>query len=414
MIYVKHVYTSIDLGSNSIKVVVCEYFNNKINLLAASSIKSIGIKRGLITDAKEACSSLKEAISKVEGMLGIKIDKVLVSIPSYQIDFEMLKSQMDIDNQEIDGKLISEIFSQTLKTSKIKDKEIVTVIPVDFVIDDKNSIKDPKGEIGHLFGARIINVVAPKKNILSVLKLSQMAGLEVIDVSLNSIGDINSVKDKGIRTQIGAVVNIGHELTTVSLYNKGIIVKTSIIASGGKNINHDISYIYKIDEDEAEKVKEKFALANLKYASKTDFIEVKNKYKENVKINQYEVSEIVKARLEDILIKVKKEINLLTNKDIDYILITGGTSNMTNFNLTAEEYLGSITKINEIKLVGLRHNKYSTAVGNIVYFISKLKLKGESYSMISKDEMEMLSSSKKNIISSDNALGKLFGYFFSE
>ena len=76
----KHVYTSVDIGSDSIKVVVCELFQNKLNLLAASSYKSRGIKKGLITDVEEASTCIREAISDVEEMLGIPIKRVIASI----------------------------------------------------------------------------------------------------------------------------------------------------------------------------------------------------------------------------------------------------------------------------------------------------------------------------------------------
>ena len=81
----KQVYTSIDIGSDTIKVVVCELFNNKLNLLAASSVKSKGIKKGLITNFEEAQNSLKLAVSKIEDMLGTRIEHALVSVPSYFI-----------------------------------------------------------------------------------------------------------------------------------------------------------------------------------------------------------------------------------------------------------------------------------------------------------------------------------------
>ena len=80
----KHVYTSVDIGSDTIKVVVCELYNNKLNLLAASSVKSAGIKKGLIVDGHKASTSLKKAIKNVEEMLGIKLKKLLLQ---YQIIF---------------------------------------------------------------------------------------------------------------------------------------------------------------------------------------------------------------------------------------------------------------------------------------------------------------------------------------
>ncbi len=89
---------------------------------------------------------------------------------------------------------------------------------------------------------------------------------------------------------------------------------------------------------------------------------------------------------------------------------------MTNFSLIAEEILGSKAKVSDIHLVGLRNNKYSASVGNIAYYISKMKLKGQINSMLSKNDMEDLSSSKDGIftVSEESMLGKVFGYFFSE
>lgn len=411
----KQVYTSIDIGSDSVKIVVAELFNNKINLLAASSIKSNGIKKGLITDAEKASESIKKAITSVEEMLGIKIKKVITSIPSYYTEFEMIKGSIELEKEvPIDGDKVSELLTEAIKTSKINDKVMVTTLPIDFMVDEKSNIKDPKGMIGNTFATRAIMVHTAKKNLLSVIKILESLDLEVVDVSLNSIGDMYAVRDKEIKEKIGALINIGHETTTVSLYNKGIIVKSSVIGMGGRNIDRDISYIYKVNEKDASKIKEKFALAHKKYASVNDYYETKNEAGEQIQINQFEVSEVVMARLEEILVTARKEINMLTKHDVDYILITGGTSSMANFDLIAKEVLGNETKIGEIKLVGLRHNKYSSAIGNIVYFISKLKLKGKNYSMISKDDSQILSTSKKSLISENSMLGKVFGCFFDD
>lgn len=411
----KQVYTSIDIGSDTIKVVVTELCNNKINLLAASSIKSNGIKKGLITDAEKASESIKEAINKVEEMLGIRITKVIASIPSYHTDFEMVKGSVSLEEDTpIDGEKIVELLTSAMNTSKIEDKVMVTTIPVDFVVDDKSNIKDPKGMTGSNFSTRAVMVHTGKKNLLSVIKLLESLDLEVVDVSLNSIGDMYAVKDKDVKEKIGAIINIGHETTTVSLYNKGIIVKSSVIGMGGKNIENDLSYIYKISNKDATKIKEKFALAHKKYASVNDIYEVEDESGSMININQFEASEIVMARLEEILITARKEINMLTKHDVDYILITGGTSNMANFDIIAKEVLGNDTKIGEIKLVGLRHNRYASAIGNVVYFINKLKLKGQKYSMISKDDSQMLSTSKKSLFSEDSMVGKVFGCFFDD
>ena len=179
----KHVYTSIDIGSDTIKVVVCELFNNKLNLLAASSVKSKGIKKGLITNGSEASISLKKAIKEVEDMLGIKIKKVIASIPNYFSEYLIVKGKIDYEEETlITGKEIVSLLQQAMKTKKLENREMVTMIPIDFIVDDKKGIKDPKGLICNSFQTRAVMVTTPKKNILSVVTLLEHSGLEVVDV----------------------------------------------------------------------------------------------------------------------------------------------------------------------------------------------------------------------------------------
>lgn len=415
----KNIYTSVDIGSDTIKVIVCEQFQNKLHLLAASSVKSKGIKKGLITNINEATESLKKAFDEIEVMLGVKIKKVIASVPAYFAEFVYTKGEIKIGNEDgiVTGDDIIKVLHVAMKSKMRPDKELVTMIPIDFLIDDQSEIKDPKGLRGSVLGARAIMVTTPKKNIYSVVGLIESIGIEVVDISLNCIGDIYALKNKEMEEQIGAIINVGAEITSVSLYNKGIIVKNSIIQLGGSNIDNDIAYICKIDQDVACKIKEKFALAHKRYASVNDTYEISTSYDEKLKINQFEVSEIVMSRIEEILTLAKKEINILTNKKIQYIIITGGTSNMTHFHYVAEDVFGKDVKIGNIKTTGIRHNKYSSALGNIIYFINKLELKGiEDYSMFTKSDIEDLSSTRKGIlnISNESMLGKVFGYFLSE
>ena len=96
----KHIYTSVDIGTDTTKVVVAELYKGKLNLLAASSIKSNGIKKGLITDVDLAAKTLKKAINEVEEMLGLDIKKVLISVPSYFADFVKVEGEIKIDTED--------------------------------------------------------------------------------------------------------------------------------------------------------------------------------------------------------------------------------------------------------------------------------------------------------------------------
>lgn len=412
----KHVYTSVDIGSDSIKVVVCELFQNKLNLLAASSFKSQGIKKGLITNIELASQSLKEALSSVEKMIGIKIKRVIASVPSYFAEYSLVKSEIDINDE--DGIVTNEHISELIQRASIKkeDREIVTVIPVDFRINDQTALKDPIGKHAKKLSMRSIVATAHKKSVYSVIGLLDLIGVEVVDVSLNNIGDLCAFKNKDIDKKVGVIVNIGCETTSVSLYNKGIILKSSVISMGGKNIDNDISYMYKTDAKTAKELKHKFALAHKRNANVGDTYEISTSVDDKLKINQFEISEIASSRLEEILNLVKKEMNILTSQKIDYIIITGGTSNMPDIEYVATDVLGKNVSIGTIKLLGIRNNKYSSCVGNIVYFISRLKMRGKNYSMINNEEASELATVRKSSVETakETMLGKIYEHFSSE
>lgn len=410
----RHIYTCVDIGSDTIKVVVCELYHGRYNLLATSCVQSKGIRKGLITDVNEAKVSLKNAFAKAEAMLGFKITKTIAIIPSYYSDFNMIKGTIKINNEDliIKGKDVIDVLQHSMKGQELNTKEMLTIIPIDFALDN-GMTREPLGKQSSSLSARSIMVSTPKKNIYSVISILSSIGVEVVDISLGCIGDIHALKNQEVDNCLSAVVNIGTEKTEVSIYNKGIIVKHSIVNMGSKNVDNDIAYMYKLDTKEAKKLKETFALAHRNSASLNEIREVKNKMGEIIKINQYEISEIVSSRLEELLTSVSQELNSMTSHKPSFIFMTGGITNMSNFDQISREKLGKCAIIGNVNLIGLRNNKFSSALGNIIYFVNKLRLKGKNYSMISSEEMENLATPKKNI-NQDSVLGKFVEYFFGE
>lgn len=413
----KNIFTSIDIGSDSIKIVTCELHNNKLNLLAASSTKSKGIKMGMIVNPNEASLSIRKCLDDIESMLGIKINKVIASVPSNLAEFTFIRGKVDVntDSGLIESDNIVDVLQVAMEDKITSDKEMVTIIPIDFKVNDNETFTNPIGKMGRTLETRAIMITTPKKNVYSVVTVLEDVGVDVIDIMINSIGDINSLKIKETDDKVGAIINIGSDTTNISLYNKNIVVKNSIIPIGGNELDKTISSTYKLDLDTAKKLKEKFALAHRKYANVSEFMEVSNSMNENVKINQYDLSEVCMTKLEDFFLLIQKEIKYLTDKELDYVIFTGGVSMMTHFDYLVKEEFSSVSSVGNMKIIGVRNNIYSACIGNIIYFIGKLKLKGKNYSMISSKDMENLSSRRSGTnISSESMLGKVVEYFFGE
>ncbi len=407
----KHVYASIDIGSDAIKLAVCELYQNHLNLLAATSVPSRGVKKGLIVEPELAKKSISLALRSIEDMLGVKIKKIIANVPNHMAEYKLIKGETDIRGDLISASDMIHSYKEGIRSNLMPNEEFVTVVPIDFKINGKTVMKDPKGFPGKKLMGRAMMVTTPKKNVYSVASILESLGVEIVDISTSSIGDINCFRTENLEKNISAIINIGAEITTVSLYNKCIPVSTKIIGAGGLDIDRDLAYMYKIDLKEARNIKENFALAHVRGASNTDFYETVNKDNVKIKINQHAASEIAASRINEILTLAKNELKDLTNKPIQYIIITGGASNMLDFEYSMREVIPNASK-GAVKLVGVRNNKYSTVIGNIIYFLNTLKLKGMNYSMLSEDDMDEISSPSNS--NDDTMLGKVFGYFFGE
>lgn len=410
----RKILSSIDFGSDSYKIIVAEVFRNRYHVLSAASIKSKGIKHGIIVNVDEVVKSLAEALVNVEERLGLKINKAVINIPSNYANFEVGRGMTTITNQN--GLISSNDIVRCIQGSVYNqipiNMELVTVIPIEFTIDENNKVKEPLRLPASQLSVKTIIITTPKKNIYSVLSVMEKVKVNVSDIILSGVGDYYTFADTNTDKVNGVVINIGHETTTVSIFNKGVITNTEVLEIGNVNIDNDISFIYKINKSDASFLKESLALAHSENANADEYEEITDKLGEKIKINQYEISEIVSSRIQEILSLAKKQINLLTKKEISYIIITGGITEIKDFKYIVEEIFGKSATIGLINSIGVRSGIYSCSLGMIKYFSSKLILRGKNYSIFSDDEIDVLSDKNKFNVTNNSILDKIFGYFF--
>ena len=385
----KKIYTSIDIGSDTIKFVVAELYKEKLHILHSSSIKSKGIRKGLIIDSNLMVNSIKDGIKVVSNDLGFQIKKVIVNVPSYNAKFMYVTNKIEI-NEEITTEDVNKVIKSSVYGKIDSDYELVTVLPLEFVINESDSVEYPVGLKANNLEIKGIMITVPKKNIFSVVSVMESAGLEVVDITLSGLSDYSEVKRDNIKNKVGAIINIGHDITNVSVFNKGKLMNTEVLQIGGHNVEKDIAYVFGINVIDARTIKEKFSFAHKRFVTLTDTYEIKNNDEKLIKIGQLEVTEVVMSRLTEILNYAKKQILLLTKKNIEYIIITGGTTEMKYFKNLVYEILGKDVIIYLMKDIGIRDNKYISAFGSIKYFIEKMTIRGKDYSMISPLDEELL------------------------
>ena len=411
----RKIMSSLDVGANELKLVVGEMIKDKLNILSTCTIPIDCIKKGKIIDKETMKISLKQLFSDAEKKLGFKIKKTLVTVPSESAMFVIGNAKVDIENEEqlVTSKDLVNVVRLSAKNVVQDNAELVTIIPINYTLDDGTKVIDPKKRFSKTLEVKTVIVSGLKSEIYPILECLEEISIDVIDISYDSLGDYFAFKNKNTENKVGAIVNIGACKTTVSIFNKGVLTNTALFYLGGNNIDNDISYIYNLDKGISKQLKENFSLANTKLASKNDYEEVVNKDGQKLKISQYDISKSVESRLEEILNIAKKQINVLTKKEISYIIFTGGVTEMADFKLSLEEVFGKRVTLGSINILGVRDNKYSSAVGLIKWFDYNQRLKGRDYSILSLNEQTDYSEmDEERTISNNSVIGKVFGYFF--
>lgn len=410
----RKIIASLDIGSHTIKLVVGEIVKNKLNILACVDTPARGIKKGFIVNPESAIEALGDVFKKGEEQIGLPIKKVIVSVPSNGIDCFLSEGYTSITNTEkiITSNDIIRSLQAAVYNKVLDNQELVTLLPTKFLVNDTVVSDLPVGMKAEKLKVKAVVVTVPKKNVTPIVRCLERIGVNVVDVTIGALGDYYEFKNNKNSSEVGAVINIGASKTTVSIFNKGIITASEVIDIGGDNIDYDLGYVYKINRKDSLYIKENIALADKNMAQASESVVVEDKNGDKIKINQYSASEIVMSRLEEILNLAKKQINLLTKKQISYIIITGGVTETTEFK-DIVNYIFKDATVGNVLEIGARCNKYATSVGLIKYYDSRLRLRNRDFSIFNIEEQEELSGIHKKVNINDNSiLGKLFGYFF--
>ena len=410
----REIIGSIDIGTDSIKLVVCEFYHNELNILCGVDGVTKGFKDNEIVDEAALIKSIKSVLEKAAVKLNFKIKKLIANIPTSINNFVVSEATNTITSEEqrVTSNDILRVLQSTAYNKIKVGEELVGLVPINFRVGD-NETTDPFDKKGKNITAKTVLITAPKKEVYDIIGILEKCGVEVIDISTSSLACYYNFKNSDIDNRTGIIVNIGESKTSLSVFSKGIYINNEVLNTGGRFVDKDIAYMYKLKRNDSKYLKEALALANARRANPKESVKIVNKENEELIINQYELTEIVASRVSEILKMIKKSINHLTKKEISYIIITGGLTELKDFNIAMTSIFGEKAEIGIINTLGVRNNKYSVALGIIRNFKEKLALRHREYSTVGEAESElMVSSDSKISVPSDSILGKVFGYFF--
>ncbi len=213
------IYAGIDVGTDSIKLVVVEKIKKEFHLLASTKVKSKGVKRSEVVDAKQLVEPLKEAIKNIEDQLNTKLKKVVLCVSSKNCIFNIVDGKKDFEEPcIITGEDIKDVLKSAIKNNTTNDYELVTAIPINFKINGNKTVKDPKGLTGKKLETKVVITEVPKEPLYKLLGILDVCNLEAVDIAFGTTGDYYEVRNSDLDTKVGAIINIGEDTTNISIF----------------------------------------------------------------------------------------------------------------------------------------------------------------------------------------------------
>ena len=410
----RKIMSSLDIGYASIKLIVAEINKKKLYVLTSSIVNNDALKKDMTIDYDILEGIIKKLLGDAKEKLGIEIKKTLLTIPTDSASFTINRARIDIKNEDnlitVDDMI--KVVNLSGKNVVQDNMELVNITPLYYTLDDSSKTDIPVNTFSRSLEVKSIITSSSKDDVYKYLRVLDNLGV-IVDISYDVVGNYFAFKSDDMDTTCGIIIDIGYLSTSISVYNKGVLVNTLKIKVGSLNVLKDISYVYKISLDSAKEVYKKLGLGSSKNANNLEKIELKDNNGDKLIINQVNLSEIIESRVQEILSMAKKQINTLTKRQISYIICTGGIANIGDFDLNVLEIFGKNARIGYINTIGIRDTRYASTFGLIKWYDYNAKLKNYDYSILNLEEQEEFSKEESEAKTSSNSIiGKVFDYFF--
>ena len=381
-------FTGLDIGTNSIKVLVAEHRNGELNVIGVSNAKSKGVKDGIIVDIEAAASAIKSAISQAEEKAGISIKSVNVGLPGNLLQVEPTQGMIPVtsDTKEITDQDVENVVKSALTKSMTPDREVITFIPEEFIVDGFQGIRDPRGMMGVRLEMRGLLYTGPRTILHNLRKTVERSGVQVENIIISPLALVRSVLNEGEREFGATVIDMGAGQTTVATIRNQELQFTNILQEGGDYVTKDISKVLKTSQKLAEGLKLNYGEAYPSLASNETFqVEVIGEV-EPVEVTESYLAEIISARIKHIFEQIKQELERRHLLDLPGgIVLIGGNAILPGVVELAQEVFGVGVKLYVPNQVGIRNPAFAHVIslsefaGQLteVHLLAQRAVKGE-------------------------------------
>ncbi|MDD9270037.1 cell division protein FtsA [Paenibacillus sp. GCM10023248] len=368
------IIVSLDIGTSKVRAIIGEVVNGTINIIGVGSAESEGIRKGAIVDIDQTVNSIRSAVDHAERMVGVQISEVYVGISGNHIALQSSHGVVAVSNE--DREIGEEDIDRVIQAARVialpPEREIIGVVPKQYLVDGQEGINDPRGMIGVRLEVEATIITGAKTGIHNLIRVVEKSELKVAGLILMSLASGQLALSKDEKSVGTVLVDIGAGSATIAVFEQGNLAATSTIQIGGEYISNDISIGLRTQLEIAEKIKLKYGCASVDDSAPDQVFKV-TRMGSNVEkeFSQVDLANIIEPRVEEIFQLIRAEVHRLGYGDLagGYVL-TGGTVCMPGILPIAQAQLATSVRIAVPDFIGVRDPSYTSGVG-IIQFVSK-------------------------------------------
>lgn len=353
-----NIYTGIDIGSTSIRCAILDFnqVERKNTILGIGNTSSTGLKGGNIVSREKMIEDMEKVLIEAEKAANVKVENVWISVSGDHIRGINTQGAIAVDgnksNGNESGKIDENDVRKVLEMAKAisfpTDREILHILPQEYVVDMMEKIKEPIGISGRRLEARVHLVTVTSSAAINLINCAQDLGLTVNGLVFQGLASGVATLDSDEKDMGVVSINIGSKTTDVTIYFEGGVHHTSVLPIGADSITNDIAVMLSISRNEADRIKLKYGSAKASMASTELMIDVKNNDSTKpIQVSENQLSQYVEARMVEIYQLIGRELSRtdIYTKLAYGLVITGGGALLPNIAALGEEVLGMRVRV---------------------------------------------------------------------
>lgn len=369
------IIVGLDIGTTKICALVGEQKSDgSIHIIGMGNSYSKGLKKGVVVNIESTVNSIKKAINEAQTMAQQPITHVFAGIAGGHIRGINSHGIVAVKEGEVSKNDIERVIEAAKAVAIPADREIIHVLPQEYIIDDQDGIKEPLGMSGVRLECKVHMVTGAVTSAQNIIKCAQRCSLTVVDMVLEQLASSYAVlgddeKDLGV-----ALVDIGGGTTDLAIFFNGSIQHTAVLPIGGQHFTNDIAIGLRTPQESAEEIKKRYGTANINDLLE-EVIEVPSiGNRPDRMLKRQILAEILEPRVKETFEIIKKEIDKVKLTDLlaSGVVITGGSSLLPGMIEIAEEIIGLPVRLGiPSEVHGLmdvvKSPIYATGVGLVLY-----------------------------------------------